>query len=133
MPSDLLEARAMEPATLGRGVGEGSWGGWEGCWGLGAEVGAVGGSCALWMVEMVSELDLVGEGCRLWGLLVLVLVGFLLPGAALRLRPLRYSSAGFRKMPVLLWTMSEVVPSRDDVTPVTGSQRWFSMRMGFER
>lgn len=65
MPSDLLEARAMEPATLGRGVGEGSWGGWEGWCGLGAEVGAGEGSRALWMVEMVSELDLVGEGCRL--------------------------------------------------------------------
>ena len=88
----------MEPATLGREVGEGSWGVREGCKWLGADVG---GSCALWMVEMVSELDLVGEGCRLWGLLVVV-VGFLLPGAALRLRPLRYSSAGFRKMPVLL-------------------------------
>ena len=81
---------------------------------------------------MVSELDLVGEGCRLWGLLLLVVVA-LLPGAALRLRPLRYSSAGFRKIPVPLWTMSDAVPINDDVVPVTGSQRWFSMRMGFER
>ena len=107
----------MEPATLGRG----SWGLGCSCW-LGADVGAVGGSCAPWMAVMVSELDLVGEGCRLWGLLLLV-VGFLPPGAALRLRPLRYSSAGFRKIPVLLWTISDVVPSSDDVTPVTGSQR----------
>lgn len=50
-------------------------------------------------VEMASELDLVIEDCRLCGLLLLVFV--LLPGVALRLRPLRYSSAGFRKMPVL--------------------------------
>jgi hypothetical protein len=71
---------------------------------------------------MVSELDLVGEGCRLWGLLLLLAV-VLVPGAALRLRPLRYTSAGFRKIPVLLWTISDVVPSSDDVTPVTGSQR----------
>ena len=113
MPRDLLEARAMEPATLGRG----SWGLGGGCW-FGADVGIV----APWMVVMVSELDLGGEGCRLWGLLLLV-VGFLPPGAALRLRPLRYSSAGLRKMPVLLWTISDVVPSSDDVTPVTGSQR----------
>lgn len=88
----------MEPATLGRG----SWGLGCSCW-LGADVGAVGGSCAPWTVVMVSELDLDGEGCRLWGLLLLLLVAVaLLPGAALRLRPLRYSSAGFRKMPVLL-------------------------------
>ena len=110
----------MEPATLGRG----SWGLGGGCccW-LGADVGAVGGSCAPWVVVVVSELDLDGEGCRLWGLLLLLLTVFLLPGAALRLRPLRYSSAGFRKIPVLLWTISDVVPSSDDVTPVTGSQR----------
>ena len=81
----------------------------------------------------MSELDLVGEGCRLWGLLLLVVFVVLLPGVALRLRPLRYSSAGFRKMPVPLWIMSDVVPNNDDVVPVTGSQRWFSIRMGFER
>ena len=75
------------------------------------------------MVVVVSELDLDGEGCRLWGLLLLLLAIVLLPGAALRLRPLRYSSAGFRKMPVPLWTISDVVPSSDDVIPVTGSQR----------
>lgn len=114
MPRDLLEARAMEPATLGRG----SWGLGGGCW-FGADVGIV----APWMVVMVSELDLGGEGCRLWGLLLLLLAVVLLPGAALRLRPLRYSSAGFRKMPVPLWTISDVVPSSDDVIPVTGSQR----------
>ena len=87
------------------------------------------------LVREVSELDVVGEGCRLWGLLLLLLLllTFLLPGVALRLRPLRYSSAGFRKMPVPLWIMSDVVPISDDVVPVTGSQRWFSMRMGFER
>lgn len=95
-------------------------------------MGIVGVGCTPWMVVMVSELDLVGEGCRLRGLLLLLVVVLLLC-AALRLRPLRYSSAGFRKMPVLLWTISDVVPSSDDVTPVTGSQRWFSMRMGFER
>lgn len=100
------------------------------CWReLGSNVGAV---FVLLLVVRVSELDLVGEGGRLWGLLVL-LVGFLLPGVALRLRPLRYSSAGFRKIPVPLWTMSDAVPISDDVVPVTGSQRWFSMRMGFER
>jgi hypothetical protein len=80
----------------------------------------------------VSELDLdfAGDGCRLWGLsillllLVVVLVFVLLfPGAALRLRPLRYSSAGLRKMPVLFWNRSEEVPIIDDVIPVTGSQR----------
>jgi len=84
-----------------------------------------------------SEKDLVGEGCRLWGLLLLLLLLLalvvLLPGAALRLRPLRYSSAGLRKIPVLFWTISDVIPTRDDVVLVTGSQRWFSMRMGFER
>lgn len=86
------------------------------------------------LVARVSEVDLDGEGWRLWGLLLLLLlVGFLLLGAALRLRPLRYSSAGFRKMPVPLWIMSDVVPINDDVVPVTGSQRWFSMRMGLER
>jgi hypothetical protein len=95
-------------------------------------VGAAG--LVLLVGVRVSEVDFAGEGCRLWGLLLLLLlVGFLLPGAALRLRPLRYSSAGFRKMPVPLWIMSDVVPINDDVVPVTGSQRWFSMRMGFER
>ena len=87
----------------------------------------------LLLVVRESELDLIGEGCRLWGLLLLLLVGALLPGVALRLRPLRYSSAGLRKMPVPFWTMSDAVPINDDVVPVTGSQRWFSMRMGFER
>lgn len=121
----------MEDATLGRVV-EASWG--EGCWcccwrEVGSEVGAVG---LVLVVKVSDELDLVGEGCRLWGLLVLLLV-VLPPGVALRLRPLRYSSAGFRKMPVPLWIMSDVVPNNDDVVPVTGSQRWFSIRMGFER
>jgi hypothetical protein len=88
---------------------------------------------ALLLGFRMSELDLAGEGCRLWGLLLLLSMAFLLPGVALRLRPLRYSSAGFRKMPVPLWTMSDVVPNSDDVMPVNGSQRWFSMRMGFER
>lgn len=126
MPRDLLEARAIEPATLGRGS-------WEGCW-FGVEVGAVGLVLVLVLVARVSEVDLDGEGWRLGGLLLLLLlVGFLLLGAALRLRPLRYSSAGFRKMPVPLWIMSDVVPINDDVVPVTGSQRWFSMRMGLER
>ena len=86
----------------------------------------------LLLVVRESELDLIGEGCRLWGLLLL-LVSALLPGVALRLRPLRYSSAGFRKIPAPLWAMSDAVPISDDVVPVTGSQRWFSMRMGFGR
>lgn len=75
------------------------------------------------MMAVASESDLVGEGCRLWGLLVVVVVFVLLPGVALRLRLLRYSFAGLRKMPVPLWIMSDVVPISDDVVPVTGSQR----------
>lgn len=82
-------------------------------------------------VNMSSELDLVIEDCRLCGVLLLAFV--LLPGVALRLRPFRYSSAGFKKMPVLLWMISDVVPMREEVVPVTGSQRWFSIKIGFER
>jgi len=120
----------MEPAMLG-------WDSWlllflflllllllGGAW-FGADVGARGVDFVSWLVVRVSELDLAGEDRRLWGLLVLVLVLLvvLLPGAALLLRPLRYSSAGFRKIPVAFWTMSDEVPSNDDVVPVTGSQR----------
>jgi hypothetical protein len=65
--------------------------------------------------------------------MLLLLLVVLLAGLTLRLRLLRYSSAGLRKMPVLFWTMSVAVPIREEVRPVTGSQRWFSIKMGFER
>jgi hypothetical protein len=55
--------------------------------------------------------------------MLLLLLIVLLAGLALRLRLLRYSSAGLRKMPVLFWTMSVAVPIREEVRPVTGSQR----------
>lgn len=124
----------MEPATFGCEVG-GSWVATAGfVWSFGADVGAmrlVLRDFEERSAEIVSELDLVVDDCRLCGVLLLVLV--LVPGFALRLRPLRYSSAGFRKMPVLLWIISCVVPMSEDVTPVTGSQRWFSIKIGFER
>lgn len=68
------------------------------------------------------------EACRLAA--GLFLLG---PGVALRLRPRRYSSAGFRKIPVVAAAMSVEVPRSEDMVPVTGSQRRFSMRMGLLR
>jgi hypothetical protein len=128
-----VEARAIEAARLGCDVWVVvvvvvSW--WED-----VVVGVIVGFRFVLCLEVVvfDELDLVGDGCRLCGLLLVVVFVLLLPGAALRLRPLRYSSAGLRKIPVLFWTISEEVPSSDDVMPVTGSQRWFSTRIGFVR
>lgn len=70
-----------------------------------------------------SALDLA------FGLLLLLL----LPGVALRLRPRRYSSAGFKKIPAVASAMFAPIPMTEDAVPVTGSHRRFSIRTGFER
>ena len=79
-----------------------------------------------------DELDLVsGNVWRLCDVLLLRLSGCL--GALLRLRPWRYFSAGFRKIPDEASIRSALVPSREEVVPVTGSHRRFSIEIGFER
>jgi hypothetical protein len=57
LPSDLVEARAMEPATFGRG---GVGGAESGC-SFGADVGAASLLC---LVERASELDRAVEEWR---------------------------------------------------------------------
>lgn len=118
----------MEPATLGFGCDD-SDRGWV-CRGSGSgfDVGAV---CLLLGVSgrallAESTLGLAFDAC---GLLLLLL----LPGVALRLRPRRYSSAGFKKIPAVAPAMSVPIPIREEAVPVTGSQRRFSIKIGFER
>lgn len=67
------------------------------------------------------------------GLALGLLLLLLLPGVALRLRPRRYSSAGFRKIPAVASAMFAVIPMTEEVVPVTGSHRRFSINTGFER
>lgn len=76
---------------------------------------------------LIEEVGLEGR-LLLLGRCVLLLLGW-----ALRLRPRRYSSAGLRKMLEVAVNMSAPMPRAEDVVPVTGSQRWFSMRIGLER
>jgi hypothetical protein len=79
-----------------------------------------------------DKLDLVsGSVWALCDLLLLLLLGCL--GALLRLRPWRYFSAGFRKIPDEASSRSALVPSREEVVPVTGSHRRFSIKIGLER
>jgi len=130
---DLPEARAMEPARFGRGD---SWG-----WGSVVVVISVvvGWGSGFRPLLDEEELDLNAgfavDGWRLCGLLELVLelVLLLTWGTLLRLRPRRYSSAGLRMIPDPAPTTSAHVPSREDIVPVTGSQRRFSIKIGLER
>jgi hypothetical protein len=76
-----------------------------------------------------SALDLALYIWALCGLLLLLL----LLGVVPRLRPRRYSSAGFRKIPAAAPAMSVPIPISEEAVPVTGSQRRFSIKTGFER
>jgi hypothetical protein len=111
----------MEPARFGR---------WEavssgGVWGI-----IERGTSLLSLLGGRDELDLAsGNVWRLCDLLAL----FSVLGALLRLRPRRYFSAGFRKIPDEAPIKSVLVPSREDAVPVTGSHRRFSIKIGLER
>jgi hypothetical protein len=130
LPSDLPEARAIEPARFGR-LGASSW---VEVWGA-VERGISLLSLSLLLVSLMGtreELDPTsGRVWRLCDLLLALLFSDL--GALLRLRPCRYFSAGFRKIPDEAPIRSVLVPSREDAVPVTGSHRRFSIKIGLER
>lgn len=54
-------------------------------------------------------------------------------GPLLRLRLLRYSCAGLRKMSPTVPARSALVARREEVIPVAGSQRRFSITIGLGR
>lgn len=126
LPSDLPEARAIEPARFGRV----SW----------VEVlGVVERGISLVMLLLLllplpgarDELDLTSGS--VWGLCDLLALALSFSDLGALLRPLRYFSTGFRKIPDEAPIRSVPVPSREDAVPVTGSHRRFSIKIGFER
>ena len=128
LPSDLPEARAIEPARFGR-RGAPSWvKGW----------GVVDRDISLLLLLLLlsllgarDELDLTSDS--VWRLCDLLALALSFSDLGALLRPLRYFSTGFRKIPDEAPIRSVPVPSREDAVPVTGSHRRFSIKIGFER
>lgn len=115
MEAATLARDALSPSRSAVGVGA-----WVGCLAVDLNSDALSLIVsASRSVVVVLDIDLVVEDCRLAGR-----VSFDRPrDFVLRSRPLRYSAAGFRKMPVVASIRSVDVPRSEEVMPVTGSQR----------
>lgn len=106
---------------------------WGCCWGWGEEVGVgVREVLGFWSVRLGFSFSVLTVSTEI-RLLFDLLLTLLLLGVALQLRPRRYSSAGFRKIPAVAPTRSLEVPRSDEAVPVTGSQRLFSINTGLLR